>query len=43
MHAASPSFTSRGEWPSGLNSFRQVIEVKLGRMRLEFGWVASEA
>ena len=22
-----------GEWPSGLNSFRQVTEVKVGRVR----------
>ena len=33
----------RGEWPSGLNSFRQVTEVKLGRVRSDSGWVTSEA
>ena len=32
----------RGEWPSGLNSFRQVTEVKLGRVRSNSGWVTSE-
>ena len=26
-------FSKRGEWPSGLYSLRQVIEVKLGRVR----------
>ena len=31
------------EWPSGLYSFRQVAEVKLGRVRPNFGWVTSEA
>ena len=37
-------FTSmRGEWPSGLYSLRQVTEVKLGRVRSDFGWVTSEA
>ena len=35
--------TSRGEWPSGLNSLRQVTEVKLGRVRSDFGWVTTEA
>ena len=34
---------SRGEWPSGLNSLRQVTEVKLGRVRSDFGWVTTEA
>ena len=29
----------RGEWPSGLNSLRQVTEVKLGRVRSDSGWV----
>ena len=33
----------RGEWPSGLNSLRQVTEVKLGRVRSDFGWVTIEA
>ena len=33
----------RGEWPSGLNSLRQVTEVKLGRVRSDFGWVTTEA
>ena len=33
----------RGEWPSGLDSLRQVTEVKLGRVRSDFGWVTSEA
>ena len=33
----------RGEWPSGLYSLRQVTEVKLGRVRSDFGWVTSEA
>ena len=32
-----------GEWPSGLNSLRQVTEVKLGRVRSDFGWVTTEA
>ena len=27
------------EWSSGLNSFRQVFEVKLGRVRSKSGWV----
>ena len=31
-----------GEWPSGLYSLRQVTEVKLGRVRSDFGWVTSE-
>ena len=34
---------SRGEWPSGLYSLRQVTEVKLGRVRSDFGWVTTEA
>ena len=29
----------RSEWPSGLKSFRQVPEVKLGRVRSDSGWV----
>ena len=29
----------RGEWPSGLYSLRQVTEVKLGRVRSDFGCV----
>ena len=33
----------RGEWPSGLHSLRQVTEVKLGRVRSDFGWVTTEA
>ena len=33
----------QGDWPSGLNSSRQVTEVKLGRMRSNSGWVTSEA
>ena len=33
----------RGEWPSGLYSLRQVTEVKLGRVRSDFGWVTIEA
>ena len=33
----------RGEWPSGLNSFRQVNDVKLGRVKSNSGWVTSEA
>ena len=33
----------RGEWPSGLCSIRQVTEVKLGRVRSDFGWVTTEA
>ena len=32
-----------GKWPSGLYSFRQVTEVKLGRVRSDFGWVTTEA
>ena len=30
----------RGEWPSGLNSLRQVTEVKLGRVRSEL-WMGD--
>ena len=33
----------RDEWPSSLYSFRQVTEVKLGRVRSNSGWVALEA
>ena len=33
----------RDEWKSGLYRFRQVIEVKLGRVASNFGWVISEA
>ena len=33
----------RGEWPSGLNSLRQVTEVKLGRVRSNSRWVTTEA
>ena len=36
-------FHLRGEWPSGLYSLRQVTEVKLGRVRSDFGWVTTEA
>ena len=32
----------RGEWPSGLNSLRPVIEDKLGRVTQNSGWVTSE-
>ena len=39
----SPILSLRGEWPSGLYSLRQVTEVKLGRVRSDFGWVTSEA
>ena len=35
--------TWRGEWLSGLYSLRQVTEVKLGRVRSDFGWVTTEA
>ena len=35
-------YLSRGEWPSGLYSLRLVTEVKLGRVRSDFGWVTSE-
>ena len=31
------------KWPSGLYSLRQVTEVKLGRVRSDFGWVTTEA
>ena len=34
--------TLQGEWLSGLYSLRQVTEVKLGRVRSDFGWVTSE-
>ena len=33
----------QGAWPSGLYSLRQVTEVKLGRVRSDFGWVTTEA
>ena len=33
----------QGEWPSGLYSVRQVTEVKLGRVRSDFGWMTDEA
>ena len=32
----------RGEWPSSLYSLPQVTEVKLGRVRSDFGWVTTE-
>ena len=35
--------TDWGEWLSGLYSLRQVAEVKLGRVRSDFGWVTTEA
>ena len=34
---------TRSEWLSGLNSSRQVTEVKLGRVRSNSRWVTSEA
>ena len=37
------SSIARGEWPSGLSSFRQVPEVKLGRVRSDSERVNSEA
>ena len=48
LHEKSPQSGTerkvlRGEWPSGLNSLRQVTEVKLGRVRSDFGWVTTEA
>ena len=33
----------QGKWSSGLYSLRQVTEVKLGRVRSDFGWVTTEA
>ena len=39
----SISKKQRGEWPSGLYSLCQVIEVKLGRVESDFGWVTTEA
>ena len=33
----------RGEWLSGLNSLRQVTELKLGGMTSNSGYVTSEA
>ena len=33
----------RGEWPGGLNIFRQVTEIKLGLVRSDSGWVTLEA
>ena len=41
-HNLADSLFTRGEWPSGLYSLRQVTEVKLGRVRSDFGWVTSE-
>ena len=41
--ASHSPYKMRGEWPSGLYSLRQVTEVKLGRVRSDFGWVTSEA
>ena len=35
--------SSRGEWPSGLCSLRQVTEVKFGRVRSDSGSVTTEA
>ena len=46
LHSLYSHFTEqsiRDEWPSGLNSFCQVTEVKLGRVRSDSGWVTSEA
>ena len=43
IHIASLLIALRREWPSGLYSLRQVTEVKLGRVRSDFGWVTSEA
>ena len=37
------SLDDLGEWPSGLYSFHQVTEVKLGRVGSNSGWVTSEA
>ena len=43
LHTGCPiAHALRGEWPSGLYSLRQVAEVKLGRVRSDFGWVTSE-
>ena len=38
----SQFFPNYSEWPSGLYSLRQVTEVKLDRVRSDFGWVTSE-
>ena len=47
MHASFMNMRTttsvQGEWPSGLYSLRQVTEVKLGRVRSDFGWVTTEA
>ena len=32
-----------GEWPNGINSFSQVTEIKCDPVRLDSGWVTSEA
>ena len=40
---ATKESTLRGEWQSGLNSFSQVTEVEVGRVRSNSGWVTSEA
>ena len=40
---SSSSRPKIGEWPSGLNSFRQITEAKLGRMRSNSGWATLEA
>ena len=37
------SATNEGEWSNGLNSFRQVTEVKLGRVGSNSEWVTSGA
>ena len=42
-YSKSHSYKKRREWPSGLYSLRQVTEVKLGRVRSDFGWVTTEA
>ena len=39
----SANYRLRGEWLSGLYSIRQVTDVKLGRVRSDFGWVTTEA
>ena len=39
----APCGSMESEWPSGLYSFRQVTEVKLGRIGSNSGWVTLEA
>ena len=43
MHFDTQGSIDGDEWPSGLNSFHQVTEVKLDRVRSNSGWVTSEA